>query len=115
MPRCRSTKEKLSLLKLAESQNISEACRSTGFSRDSYYRIKKQFEKGGIDALRPAKHAAAPSNGRIPSSVVQAVMEISLRDPTLGKDRVSKKIPMVQAGRTNSRINNPPQALAEQI
>lgn len=46
------TKAKLNLLELGSYLgNVSEACRTLGYSRDTFFRIKHQFEEGGIEAL----------------------------------------------------------------
>jgi transposase len=31
---------------------LSEACRTLGYSRDTFYRLKKQYEEGGLDGLK---------------------------------------------------------------
>ena len=46
-------KNKLGLLQLASYlQNVSEACRVMGYSRDTFYRVKKAHDEGGIEALK---------------------------------------------------------------
>lgn len=45
-------KNKLGLLELANYlKNVSEACRVMGYSRDTFYRGRKAYREGGIEAL----------------------------------------------------------------
>jgi hypothetical protein len=46
-------KAKLNLLELGSYLgNVFEACRTLGYSRDTFYRLEKRFDEGGIEALR---------------------------------------------------------------
>lgn len=46
-------KGKMNLLELGSYLgNVSEACRTLGYSRDTFFRLKKQYEESGIDGPR---------------------------------------------------------------
>ena len=67
-----TTQEKLirrkqSLLELAEYlQNVSQACKINGVSRQHFYDIKKAYEEQGIEGLRekPRQEALPEEPGR---------------------------------------------------
>lgn len=83
-------KNKLGLLELANYlQNASQACRVMGFSRDTFYRVKKAYDEGGIEALKEKSRRVPKIRNRVPDSVEQAVLELALEDPSLGQKRVS--------------------------
>jgi transposase len=84
---------KLKLLQLAEDLgNVAEACRQMGFSRDSYYRIKKLFETGGIQALEPTSRSTPNFKNRVAIEVERAVVDFTRKNPAWGHARVSREL-----------------------
>jgi len=83
-------KSKLGLLELAAYlKNVSEACRVMGYSRDTFYRVKRAYEEGGIDALKEKTRKKPNLKNRVPENVEQAVLAMAIEDPSLGQKRVS--------------------------
>ncbi len=83
-------KNKLGLLELATYlKNVSEACRVIGFSRDTFYRVKKAYEEGGVEALKEKSRRKPNAKNRVPEEVEQEVLKLALEEPSLGQKRVS--------------------------
>jgi transposase InsO family protein len=83
-------KNKLGLLELATYlKNVSEACRVMGFSRDTFYRFKKAYEEGGVEALKEKSRRKPNAKNRVPEEVEQEVLKLALEEPSLGQKRVS--------------------------
>nr|NIS72137.1 IS481 family transposase [Pseudomonadota bacterium] len=83
-------RNKLGLLELANYlRNVSEACRVMGYSRDTFYRVRKAYDEGGIEALKEKSRRVPNIRNRVSEHVEQAVVELALEDPSLGQKRLS--------------------------
>ena len=86
-------KSKLGLLELAEYLgNVTEACRTLGYSRDTFYRLKKQYEEAGIEGLREISRRKPNLRNRVPEEVEEKVVELALEYPAFGQVRAAAKL-----------------------
>lgn len=83
-------KNKLGLLQLASYlQNVSEACRVMGYSRDTFYRVKKAHDEGGIEALKEKSRRKPNIRNRVSEDIEKAVVELAFESPSYGQKRAS--------------------------
>ena len=67
-------KHKLGLLNLAEElNNVSQACKIMGTSRDTFYRYKEAKEQGGVEALIQKDRRRPNLKNRVEDAVELAV------------------------------------------
>lgn len=86
-------KTKLGLLNLASQlRNVSQACRTIGYSRDSYYRIKELYETGGEAALQEVSKRKPNHKNRVEPYIEEQVIAIAFEYPAYGQVRASNEL-----------------------
>ena len=86
-------KRKQSLLELAEYlQNISQACKVNGVSRQHFYDIKKTYEEQGLEGLRERSRRKPCLKNRVAPEIEEAVVTIASEYPAYGQTRASNEL-----------------------
>ena len=87
-------RRKLTLLQLSkELGNVSEACRISGYSRQQFYEIRRNYQTFGAEGLLDRLPGPkGPHPNRVPEETEKAILEYSLEFPSHGCLRVAQQL-----------------------
>jgi len=89
---------RLRLFDHAREVGVSEACRTFGIHRSTYYRWKAMVEASGLEMLRPRERRAPRMPNQTNPVVEERVLAFAIAHPGLGPRRISATLAQARWG-----------------
>jgi transposase InsO family protein len=83
---------RLQLFDYAARTSVSEACRTFGVHRSTYYRWKRLVDRHGLEVLRPRERRKPKMPNQLPAMVEERIVAFAIAHPGLGPRRIASEL-----------------------
>jgi transposase len=83
---------RLQLFAEAARTNVSQACRTFGVHRSTYYHWKRQVDRHGLEMLRPRERRRPQMPSQLPMMIEERILAFSIAHPGFGPKRVAAEL-----------------------
>ena len=83
---------RLQLFDYAGRTSVSEACRTFGVHRSTFYRWKRLLDRHGLEVLRPRERRRPRMPNQLPAMVEERIVAFAIAHPGLGPRRVASEL-----------------------
>jgi transposase InsO family protein len=83
---------RLQLFDYAARTSVSEACRTFGVHRSTFYRWKRLVDRHGLEVLRPRERRRPRMPNQLPAMVEERIVAFAVAHPGLGPRRIASEL-----------------------